>query len=76
MLRLRADVVDGVLRNVQLSGDFFLMPSETLTKLEAALEQQEASANIALLLDRILENEGATLVGISTKDIEEAVRSL
>lgn len=65
-------VVDGRLRDVQLSGDFFLEPPETLSAIntaldglphEATVEQLEYAANTAIGPDVMM--YGITTVGIA-----------
>ncbi len=61
---------------VQLSGDFFLHPEETISAIEKALENVPlpATANyIASKIEHVLKENNAQLVGATPKDIAEAI---
>ena len=75
LIAVELDVVDGKLRNVVVTGDFFLYPEEALPILAAALENSPASldeagyaANVRTALDA-----GAELVGSSSEALAAAV---
>jgi lipoate---protein ligase len=75
LIAVELDVVDGELRNVVVTGDFFLYPEEALPVLAGALENIPASldeasyvANIRSALD-----SRAELVGSSPEALAEAV---
>ena len=69
------EVVDGALRGVELSGDFFLEPEEALGWLTAALEGQPASLGAGELAARVrAAAAGAELLGITPEGVAEAVR--
>lgn len=67
---------DGVLSNVQLSGDFFLEPDETLGRIVGAVEGAPADSTARQLADRI--NHAAlptdVLFGITPEGIGTAIR--
>ncbi|MGO1591961.1 MAG: lipoate--protein ligase family protein [Ancrocorticia sp.] len=70
------DVKEGVLSNVQLSGDFFLEPDETLIRIVGAIEGAPEEATAHQLAERI---EGAilpsdVLFGITAEAVGIAVR--
>jgi lipoate-protein ligase A len=66
----------GVLRGVELSGDFFLYPEEALPTLTAALEGAPADATEAALVERVaaVAGPGVTMLGFSPEAIARAVR--
>lgn len=69
-------VADGRLSNVQINGDFFLEPPETLELLNAALEGADAAASaeqLAQLVEQAVP-EGAQLIGFDPAGIATAVR--
>lgn len=69
------DVVDGRLRNVELSGDFFLEPEEALAWMTAALEGQPARSDAAALAEQVrAAAAGAELIGVTAEGVAEAVR--
>ncbi len=66
-------VSQGVLKDVHVSGDFFLEPPETLERLNAALEGQSSDASPQVLeralesvLDRDVMMYGITVEGVVT----------
>ena len=70
------EVEGGRLRNVEVSGDFFLEPPEALDDIVAALEGASAEADeseLASLMDQGL-REDAALIGFDTRSVAVAVR--
>ena len=69
------EVANGELRNVMLSGDFFLEPPEALDEITAALEGMPADSEPELLASRIEESlpTGAALIGFSAQAVAIAV---
>lgn len=69
-------VAGGRLRDVQLSGDFFLEPPEALRTLDEALDGAPADASQHDLTRRLEEAIGSrmTLVGFDAAAIATAVR--
>lgn len=85
MVVVDVDVVDGRLRDVSLSGDFFLEPDEALDVLAAALDGVAADATVgqlAQVLDDALtlaQDQGrlaapVAMVGFDTRAVAVAVR--
>jgi lipoate-protein ligase A len=69
------DVEDGRLHNVELSGDFFLLPEETVWRMMAALEGVPADAGEDELSGRVRDaSRGAQLIGITPEGVAVAVR--
>lgn len=73
------DVVDGLLRNVSVSGDFFLDPDEALDVLSSALDGLPQDASATQLADAVreaLEWYGlpVTMVGFDARSVASAVR--
>ncbi|MGH7920639.1 MAG: biotin--protein ligase [Candidatus Dormibacteraceae bacterium] len=70
------EVAGDVLRDVQLSGDFFLEPPEALSTLDQALEGMAGDATeeaIRQRLDPVIEGR-MTLIGFDAAAIATAVR--
>jgi lipoate---protein ligase len=68
------EVVDGCLRGVELSGDFFLYPEETIWRLRDVIEGSPAGADQEDLARRL--NEAASdaeMVGVTPQGIAVAV---
>ncbi|MEN9936570.1 MAG: hypothetical protein RLZZ387_3149 [Chloroflexota bacterium] len=69
------EVVDGWLRGVELSGDFFLAPEEALGWMTAALEGLPASTSEVEIARLVAEAAaGAELLGITPEGVAQAVR--
>ncbi|MEV5608588.1 biotin/lipoate A/B protein ligase family protein [Streptomyces sp. NPDC052225] len=70
------EVEDGLLRDVRVSGDFFLEPDEALADIDRALEGAPAEADAAALAARIEAAlpPGAVLFGFSAQSVAVAVR--
>ena len=70
------DVVDGVIRNPRVAGDFFLEPDEALADIDAALEGLPAASDAKQLSAAITAGlrPGAVMLGFSADAIAVAVR--
>jgi lipoate-protein ligase A len=73
------DVVDGFLRDVSVSGDFFLEPDEALEVLSGALVGLPHDASFSVLTQTVSEalrwfHEPVTLVGFDARAVATAVR--
>jgi lipoate---protein ligase len=75
LITVEFDVVDGELRDVVVTGDFFLYPEEALSVLTAALETSSASLDEASYAARIRTalDSRAELVGSSPEALAVAV---
>ena len=75
LIAVEFDVVDGELRNVVVTGDFFLYPEEALPVLAGALENSPASLDEASYAARIRTalDSRAELVGSSPEALAVAV---
>ena len=69
------EIVDGRLRRVELSGDFFLLPEDAIWRLTAAIEGAPVDASESDLSRRVREAaDGVEMVGISPEGVAVAVR--
>jgi lipoate-protein ligase A len=70
------DVIDGRLRNVKISGDFFLYPEEEFEALTNALDGVDADLDDESFAERIRIDlhPDTTLLGTSPEGIATAVR--
>ena len=75
LIAVELDVVDGELRNVVVTGDFFLYPEEALPILAGALEKSPATLDEAGYAARVQTalDSGAELVGSSPEALAAAV---
>ncbi|MFB6210856.1 MAG: hypothetical protein ABEI76_04905 [Halobacteriales archaeon] len=74
LVRVSADV-DATIRNVTITGDFFLEPPDARTELEAAIEGQPADVSEADLRAAI-EAVDAQLIGFEAADLVAVVREV
>jgi lipoate-protein ligase A len=70
------DVSDGRLRNVRVSGDFFLEPDEALEEINTAIEGLPAAADARDIAARVQARlpEGTVMLGLSAEAVGIAVR--
>lgn len=70
------EVDDGRMRNVEVSGDFFLEPAETLARIRDALEDAPADADETALVERLRMRvpADAVLVGLTLEGVATAAR--
>ncbi|TNC46913.1 lipoate--protein ligase family protein [Mumia zhuanghuii] len=68
------EVGGGHLKDVRLSGDFFLEPDEALERIAAALEGMPADASVASYADAVERSlEGASMIGFDPRSVGFAV---
>ena len=73
-MRIRLDEVNGVIRSVKISGDFFLVPEDSLPKLEKMLEDVPLrEKELRLLVDRFFRGTEAQGLGITADDLVKAI---
>jgi lipoate-protein ligase A len=75
LIAVDLDVFDGELRDVVVTGDFFLYPEEALPNLAGALEKSPATLDEAGYATRVQTalDAGAELVGSSAQALAAAV---
>lgn len=71
LVNIDFDYKQGKLKDVEITGDFFVQPPEALNDLERVLEGSKLSED---LTDQ-LEDVDAELIGFSRKDILECIES-
>jgi lipoate---protein ligase len=74
MIRVRLTEKDGRIETVKVSGDFFLVPEESLPKLEKMLvDTQLDERELKLLVDRFFRGTQAHGLGVSPDDFVKAI---
>lgn len=69
------EIVDGQIRNIILSGDFFLEPDSALDRMTAAIDGMAAETTEAELAARVrAAASNAELLGITPEGVAVAVR--
>jgi lipoate:protein ligase-like protein len=74
MLRIRLTEKNGRIESAKISGDFFLIPEDSLPKLEKMLEDVRLDENeLKLLVDRFFRGTNAKGFGVSPDDFVKAI---
>jgi len=74
LVRVRLREEQGVIRSIKITGDFFLIPEDSLGKLEKMLEDVPLrEAELRLLIDRFFRGTGAQGLGVSSDDFVKAI---
>src|SRR5438034_11168957 len=74
MLRIRIREKDGRIESTKISGDFFLIPEESLSKLEKMLEDARLDEKeLGLLVDRFFRGRRAQDIGVSPYEFVQAI---
>jgi lipoate---protein ligase len=74
MLRVRLKEKEGRIASAKISGDFFLIPEESLSKLEKMLEDVRLDEReLRLLVDRFFRGTNAQGLGVSSDDFVKAI---
>jgi lipoate---protein ligase len=74
MVRVRLTEKDGRIETLKISGDFFLVPEESLSKLEKMLvDTRLDERELRLLVDRFFRGSQAQGLGVSPDDFVKAI---
>ena len=74
LLRVRLTEQDGLVKSVDLSGDFFILPEENLEKLEKTLVGSRLqSSDLQSLIYRFFETTGTRGLGVKPEDFVKAL---
>lgn len=64
----------GKIRQIKITGDFFLHPEDTIDKIETALKGQRIDESVlSSLIGKILDKNEATLLGASAEDFAKCI---
>ncbi|MFQ5620369.1 MAG: lipoate protein ligase C-terminal domain-containing protein, partial [Candidatus Nanoarchaeia archaeon] len=77
VVEIIVDVLDGIITDLQITGDFFVHPEEGIGDLERCLINQSVKENDMVLLNRINETvveKELKLVGVTPKSIVLVLR--
>ena len=74
LVRVRLTESDRRIRSAKISGDFFLIPEDSLSKLEKMLEDVRLEeSELRLLVDRFFRGTGAQGLGVTPDDFVKAI---
>ncbi len=77
-IKVEFDQETGIIDDVELQGDFFIYPEEFVDDVEQLLvnlDQKDSEESITVALNRLVEDEGAELVGITTEAVSKAFKA-
>ena len=69
---------DKLIEDVQVHGDFFIYPEEFIADIEQLLvnlDQKDSEQSISAALQRLIEDEGADLIGITPEYIARTFKT-
>jgi lipoate-protein ligase A len=76
LVRVRLKEEHGLIQSIRITGDFFLVPEESLGKLEKMLEDAPLrEPELRLLVDRFFRATKAQGVGVSGDEFVKAILS-
>lgn len=80
LLRIKVDFNQegGIIEDVQMHGDFFIHPEDFIDDIEQLLvnlDQKDTEESIAAALNRLVEDEGAELVGVTPEAIAKTFKT-
>ena len=74
LVRVRLTEASGRIQSAKISGDFFLIPEDSLPKLEKMLEDARLDeGELKLLVDRFFRGTGAKGLGVTPEDFVKAI---
>ena len=74
LVRVRLTESEGRIQSAKISGDFFLIPEDSLPKLEKMLEDVRLDeSELKLLVDRFFRGTGAQGLGVTPEDFVKAI---
>lgn len=76
LIRIRLGEERNQIRSIKITGDFFLVPEESLGKLETMLvDAPLQETELRVLVDRFFQATRAQAIGASTDDFVKAILS-
>ncbi len=74
LLKISLEENNGVIQRIQIMGDFFLHPEESIVELEEILVGAELNQNkLSETIQSFLDNPDIILIGASSADIAKAI---
>lgn len=77
LIRIRLGETRDQIRSIEITGDFFLVPEESLGKLETMLVNAPLrETELRVLVDKFFQETGAQAIGASASDFVKAILSV
>ncbi len=74
LVKAKLSIVSGEINQVRVMGDFFLHPEETIQVIEESLIGcKEDESSITMIIEQILKNSDATLIGATASDFSKTI---
>ena len=74
LLKITADIDDTVLVSLQITGDFFVYPEESIIQLEQLLRYQPLEKDLLLyMIDAFFKQNNVELFGVTAEAISDAI---
>jgi lipoate-protein ligase A len=73
MIRLEAEVENGVIKSIRMTGDFFIHPEAAIEGIERFLMGKKVSEGLAGRLDGFVRRKNIRMIGISAADVAAAL---
>ncbi len=74
LLKITADIDDAVLVSLQITGDFFVYPEESISQLEQLLRYQPLEKDLLLyMIDTFFKQNNVELFGVTAEAISDAI---
>jgi hypothetical protein len=72
-LRIQVNIKDDVIKDIKISGDFFIYPETAIFKIENFLKEKKIES-FSSLLTSYIEKENIKIIGFSVYDLKKALK--
>lgn len=77
LIRIKADVEENILKNVKITGDFFLHPEEKIELIEKNLRNKKLEREeLERAIRKVVHENEIQLLGVSEKDFVDAIMQI
>ena len=75
LLRIRIKLEKGIIKDIKITGDFFIYPEESIFEIEKVLKGINIK-NVKDVLDKTIKSKKIRVIGFGSKDVVKALQSL
>ncbi|MDZ7611197.1 MAG: lipoate protein ligase C-terminal domain-containing protein [Candidatus Moranbacteria bacterium] len=75
LLRIKAEINNSVIREIKITGDFFIHPENDLMKIEEILQGKQID-QAKQAVDEFTEKNQTQIIGFTSADLQEALKKL
>jgi lipoate---protein ligase len=79
LVRIKVDCNETVVNRVQITGDFFLHPEDTIEELESVLvgiTREQDPVILGNIISTVLDNNDAQFVGVTVEDLVRLIKEV